>query len=179
LIDFTKLCVIAKNEEKMSLQQQPRIEILDPKKLVGKHLTMCFAENRTGELWRDFMTSKRLIKNAIEPNRFSLQQYPATHNFRQFDPNAKFEKWAAVEVTDFSEIPNGFAPLELKGGLYAIFNYRGPSSEGNKIFGYIFGTWLPVSGYEIDHREHFEVLGPKYKNDHPDSEEEIWIPIRK
>jgi len=30
----------------------------------------------------------------------------------------------------------------------------------------------------LDDRPHFEVLGDKYKNADPDSEEEIWIPIR-
>jgi predicted transcriptional regulator YdeE len=32
---------------------------------------------------------------------------------------------------------------------------------------------------KIDNRPHFEVLGDKYKNNDPSSEEEIWIPIRK
>jgi len=26
---------------------------------------------------------------------------------------------------------------------------------------------------------HFELLGEKYKNNHPDSEEEVWIPIKE
>jgi AraC family transcriptional regulator len=30
-----------------------------------------------------------------------------------------------------------------------------------------------------DDRPHFEILGDKYKNDHPDSEEEIWILCRE
>jgi AraC family transcriptional regulator len=37
---------------------------------------------------------------------------------------------------------------------------------------------LPNSAYELDDREHFELLGEKYKNNDPNSEEEIWIPIR-
>jgi AraC family transcriptional regulator len=43
---------------------------------------------------------------------------------------------------------------------------------------YIFNTWLPKSGYQLDRRPHFEILGEKYKNNNPDSEEEIWIPIQ-
>lgn len=46
------------------------------------------------------------------------------------------------------------------------------------IFQYIFGTWLPASGYYLDNRPHFEILGHKYKNNDPDSEEEIWIPVK-
>ena len=35
------------------------------------------------------------------------------------------------------------------------------------------------SEYEFDNRPQFEILGEKYKNNAPDSEEEIWIPIKK
>ena len=68
--------------------------------------------------------------------------------------------------------------LILKGGLYAVFDYKG-SSSNNSIFQYIFSEWLPNSEYLIDHRPHFEILGSKYKNNDPNSEEEIWIPIKE
>jgi len=38
---------------------------------------------------------------------------------------------------------------------------------------YIFSDWLPKSDYELDEKPHFEILGEKYKNDDPNSEEEI------
>jgi AraC family transcriptional regulator len=34
----------------------PRIEKLDDKKLIGKRQTMSLANNKTGELWKSFMT---------------------------------------------------------------------------------------------------------------------------
>ena len=40
-------------------------------------------------------------------------------------------------------------------------------------------TEKPNSDYKPDDRPHFELLGAKYKNDDPDSEEEIWIPIKR
>lgn len=66
----------------------------------------------------------------------------------------------------------------LDGGLYAVFPYKGFSTD-NSIFLYIFGTWLPNSGYTLDNRPQFEVLGKKYRNNDSNSEEEIWIPIKK
>jgi AraC family transcriptional regulator len=65
----------------------------------------------------------------------------------------------------------------LKSGLYAVFHYQGLSTD-NRIFVYILGTWLPNSMYDLDARPHFEVLGEKYKNGDPNSEEDIWIPIK-
>lgn len=74
-------------------------------------------------------------------------------------------------------MPNEMETFTLTAGLYAVFDYKGSSAD-NRIFQYIFGVWLPNSVYLLDDRPHFEVLGDKYKNADPDSEEEIWIPIR-
>ena len=65
----------------------------------------------------------------------------------------------------------------LTGGLYAVFDYKGLNTD-HSIYQYIFGTWLPNSDYVLDNRPHFEILGDKYKNNDPTSEEEIWIPIK-
>ncbi|MCB0855813.1 MAG: GyrI-like domain-containing protein, partial [Bacteroidetes bacterium] len=46
------------------------------------------------------------------------------------------------------------------------------------IFQYIFFECLPKSDYLLDNRPHFEVLGEKAKLNDPNSEEEIWVPIR-
>jgi AraC family transcriptional regulator len=155
---------------------EPRIETLPEKKLIGKHLTMSFATNKTGELWRSFMPQRKEIFNAASPDLYSLQLYPADF-FVHFNPHALFEKWAAVEVPDFDNIPHEMEAFTLTGGLYAVFLHKGSSTD-NSTFQYIFSTWLPASVYVLDNRPHFELLGAKYKNADPDSEEEIWIPVR-
>jgi AraC family transcriptional regulator len=62
--------------------------------------------------------------------------------------------------------------------LYAVFIHQGPPQAFVKTFQHIFYSWLPNSPYDVDQREHFECLGEKYKNNAPDSEEEVWIPIK-
>ena len=158
---------------------QPRIATLPEKKLIGKRLKMSLVNNRTFELWRNFMPERQLIANPVNKDLFSMQVYDHSYDFKNFNPAAEFQKWAAVEVLDFTEIPEGMETYTIKGGLYAVFDYVGPASEGEKIFTYIFTSWLPASEYELDNREHFEILGEKYKNNEPDSEEEIWIPVKR
>jgi AraC family transcriptional regulator len=102
--------------------------------------------------------------------------YTPTH-FDNSSATNEFEKWAAVEVTSFNKVPSGMETFLLDGGLYAVFDYKGLNTDSS-IFQHIFGIWLPNSVYLLDHRPHFEVLGQKYKNNDPNSEEEIWIPIR-
>lgn len=153
------------------------IKYLHEKKLVGMRLEMSLAENRTAELWRTFMPRRKEILNSVGEDLYSLQNYGAGY-FRNFNPANKFEKWAAREVSDFSQIPEGMEPFIVPAGKYAVFHYKGNAAEGDKIFRYIFGEWLPVSGYDLDYRPHFEILGEKYSNNSPDSEEVIWIPVR-
>ena len=155
---------------------QPKIETLSSKKLIGKRVRMSLSNNKTGELWGSFMPRRKEIQNNLSSVFFSLQVYDRP--VEAGNPNQEFEKWAAIEVSDFDAIPDGMEALVLPGGLYAVFHYQG-SSVDTRIFQYIFGTWLPSSNYQLDNRPHFEILGDKYKNADPSSEEDIWIPIKQ
>ena len=157
---------------------EPRIEILEEKKLIGKRVTLSFSNNRTFELWKSFMPERKKIRNNLTSDLYSLQVYGESFNFKEFSLVEEFEKWAAVEVKDLDSIPDKMESIILTGGLYAVFVHKGPASAGVKTFQYIFETWLPGSGYDVDNRPHFEILGDKYKNEDPDSEEEVWIPIK-
>ena len=156
----------------------PDIRNIQEKKLVGKRLKMSLDENRTFELWKSFMPRRKEIKNNLTNDLISLQVYNNFSNENDFDSSWAFEKWAAIEVADFDSVPDGLETYLLDEGLYAVFLHKGAASTGATTFQYIFGTWLPNSAYALDKRAHFEVLGEKYKNDDPNSEEEIWIPIR-
>ena len=155
---------------------EPRIETIEAKKLVGKRLTMSLTNNKTAELWQYLMPRRKEIENAVGTALYSMQVYPS-HYFESFNPGNAFEKWAAIEVTDFDAVPPGFESFQLPAGSYAVFHYKGESTD-TSIYSYIFGTWLPNANYVLDSRPHFEVLGEKYKNDHPDSEEDVYIPVR-
>jgi AraC family transcriptional regulator len=155
----------------------PRIETTNEKKLVGKKLLMSFAEYRIGELWSGFMPRRKEIRNGLSNDLISMVVYQPNH-FDNFNPTNKFDRWAAVEVSDFVDVPDEMERYVLSGGLYAVFHYIG-SSTGISIFHQnIFNVWLPSSDYLLDDRPHFEILGEKYKNNDPLSEEDIWIPIK-
>jgi AraC family transcriptional regulator len=156
---------------------QVRIENLQEKKLLGIRKRMSLAQNRTAELWRNFMPLRKEIKNPSGNDLFSVELYGENY-FRDFNPNNEFEKWAAAEVKDFNDARAGLEKLIIPSGLYAAFTYKGRASEGAKAYQYIFTEWLPASKYELDQRPHFALMGEKYKNDDPESEEELWIPVK-
>jgi AraC family transcriptional regulator len=155
----------------------PRIETIQEKKLVGKKLTMSYANYRIGELWSSFMPRRKEITNNLSNELVSLVLYNSNH-FNYFNPTNEFERWAAVEVEDFANVPAEMETFVLSSGLYAVFHYIGSTDGIASFYQNIFTVWLPNSEYELDHRPHFEILGEKYKNNDPLSEEEFFIPIK-
>lgn len=155
----------------------PKIVTISAKKLIGYSVKMSLADNKTQEVWKKFMPRLKEITNAVSADLFSLQQYPEDY-FTNFTPFTEFTKWAAVEVKDFENIPDGFERLEIIGGKYAVFHHKGNTEMFAKTAQYIYTEWLPNSGFQLNNRPHFEVLGDNYLgHENPESEEEVWIPI--
>jgi AraC family transcriptional regulator len=156
---------------------EARIEILPAKQLVGKCLEMSQSGDRTAELWRSFMPVRSTVLNRIGSHFFSMQVYPESET-GQLSPDTRFTKWAVVEVSDADHIPDGMESYSIEGGKYAVFVHSGPASAFPKTMGFIFQNWLPNSEFELDSREHFEVLEEGYSPIDPNATEEIWIPIK-
>lgn len=156
---------------------QPRLFDAPARRLLGQRLVMSREHDRTPELWRAFMPRRREIEQAVGTDLFAVTQYPPAY-FAAYSPSTAFCKWAAVEVPAGTAVPADMEALTVPAGRYAIFDYQG-SSLDTRIFQAIFTEWLPASGVLLDNsRPHLEVLGPGYRNADPNSEEEIWLPIR-
>lgn len=156
---------------------QPIIKLISHKKFIGVSFKMSFATHNPFMLWNKFMPRRHEIKNAIGTELYSGEVYPPGF-FENYNPNAAFQKWAAMEVTDFNSVPDGMETLTVPEGLYAIFIYKGTQQNASAFYTKVFTEWLPKSGYTLDDRPHFAVMGVKYKKDDPNSEEEIWIPVK-
>ncbi len=158
---------------------QARIESISEKKMVGKKIKMSFSNIQTPNLWRSFMPQRKQITKALNNNLFSVEVYNTANFFESFDPSAEFEKWAAIEVSDFKDIPPEMETLIIPAGEYAVFIYKGRGSKASNTYRSIIQDWIPKSKYILDHRPHFAVMGEKYKKEDPASEEELWFPIKK
>jgi AraC family transcriptional regulator len=157
----------------------PEIRTVAEKKLAGMYITMTLAQNRTPELWQQFMPRRNEIITAVTDELISMQVYDAAvAQAGYMTPQSVHQKWAAKEVPDFAQVPGGMETFVLPAGLYAVFTYRGTPQQAAPFFRKIFMEWLPASGFVLDDRPHFEVLGPKYKHNDPDSEEDVYIPVR-
>ena len=105
------------------MKPEPRIETINEKKLIGIRTTMSLSSNKTGELWRSFMPRRKEITNTIGSKLFSMQLYNATY-FDFFSADTEFEKWAAVEASDFDTIPQGMEAFTLPQACMRCFFIR-------------------------------------------------------
>ena len=158
---------------------KPRITQIRSMNMLGMKIITTLTENRTRELWSKFKLRVKEIEQRTDNDFYSIQEYPEDIKIEVFTPDTQFIKWAAVQVHNFENIPAGMEQLIIPAGLYAIFIHNGPVHDFFKTSQYIYGQWLPASDYELDRRPQFEIMTDKYLGpDHPDSEEEVWIPIR-
>ena len=155
---------------------EPEIVMASRRLLAGHSIELSLSLNLTAQVWQSFMPVRRKLIDTVGSDLYSVNIYPKAY-FSQFDPARTFTKWAAVEVPETVDVPPEFEKLEIPAGLYAVFTYKGRSSDAAPFFNHIFMDWLPRSGYQLADRPHFEVLGTRYRKDDPASEETVWIPI--
>ncbi len=158
------------------LQAEPRFEEIQCTQLVGLGDEMSLVQDNTPSLWKNFIPRLKEIPNRAGEDLYAVQAYPPGY-FQSFQPTRLFKKWAAAAVSDDPSVPDGFEKISLN-GLYAIFEYQGLRSDFGIAYRKILTEWLPASAYELDDRCHFERLDHRYKQNDPESVEEIWIPIR-
>ncbi|MBT4526457.1 MAG: GyrI-like domain-containing protein [Deltaproteobacteria bacterium] len=156
---------------------ESRIETIGPKKLVGLHMKMSFSYDKTPDLWKTFMPRRGEVQNRATSEYISMQIFEPGQELI-FSPSTSFEKWAVVEVFNDDFLPDGMEGYSLKGGLYAVFVHIGPASDFPETVRYIFEDWFPQSDYQLDNREHFEILPEDYRPTDPKAREEIWIPVK-
>lgn len=156
------------------------IEIIDisNKILVGKKIKMSLINDRTSVLWKNFKSQLFLIENRVDTNFYSIQIYNPDLSFKDFNSNTIFENWAAVEVIDHFEIPDGMESLIIKEGKYAVFTHYGTAKDVFKTTQYIYGDWLPKSKFQLDERPHFQIMESDYNPYDPNAKETFWVPVK-
>lgn len=163
-----------------TVTMEPRIIMIEDRKLVGMNIqTTLTKKEETIQLWKNFMPRRFEIDDHCESGYFSVQCYNNGSSYESFTPHTVYQKWAAIEVHKFGAIPEGMEKHLLQGGQYAVFTHQGPMDVFKHTMDYIYQIWLPNSGYQLDDRDHFEIMGNKYFGpNHPESEEDVWVPIK-
>lgn len=157
----------------------PRLVKTEDILIIGMRAQMSFQNinEETGKLARQFMPRRKEVQNRVDSHTFSLQNY--NHfDFKAFNPSLTFEKWVGVEISDASFVPEGMELLTIPAGNYLVFNYKGSAQGFPQFWQQLHGQWLPNSEFDLDNRPHFEKLPEGYNPMNPESEEEVWVPVK-
>jgi AraC family transcriptional regulator len=85
---------------------------------------------------------------------------------------------AAAEVEGASPVPKGMMAFEFTEQTYAVFETQGSPETCNAITDYIYGIWLPQSGYIRSEGFDFEIYDNRYRLGQESSISRYFLPIQ-
>lgn len=153
---------------------EPKIVDRDRIVLVGLPYFGDASEGKFGQAWHRFMQHDMNLTNRVnEHAAYGVEYYGP-----EFHEEHKWHYFPSVEVSDLNDFPTIFFAKILPAAQYAVFTSTGGLSKLSETFQYAYMTWLPASEYEVAHPFDFEYYGERYRGDVPESEVDIYIPIK-
>jgi AraC family transcriptional regulator len=156
-------------------RMEPKILTKQAFKVIGMRY---FGENKNQEikqLWDVFLPRMKNIKSRINDTISYGICYPVEGE----NNTAAFEYLAAVEASDFNNIPAEMVGKNIPTQKYAIFTHKGSVDKIPETYQAIYVVWQPKSGYELIKAPDFEYYDERFDPGNPEASElEIYIPIR-
>jgi AraC family transcriptional regulator len=162
------------------VNMKPEVKEQSEKYLVGIGVQFVgvFAEGGKQEvavskLWGRFKSRVNEIKNRIGNEYIGVVDCYPTDEENESDENLVY--FACVEVDSFTDIPDGMRPVVIPKSEFAEFKHEGAPNDIDQTLRYIYGSWLPKSGFKRANGPDLEVLGADMKQK---SELTYLIPVK-
>jgi AraC family transcriptional regulator len=94
-----------------------------------------------------------------------------------YDNDDSFEYVTGVEVSDFSDVPEGFSSIRVPAQKYAVFTHREHVSAMRRTVSTIWSKWLPESRYKVADAPNFERYDNRFDPRTGTGVVEIWVPL--
>ncbi len=137
-----------------------------------------FGENKNQEikkLWDIFLPRQESIKSRIN----HAISYGICFPVEGDNNDAAFEYIAAVEVSDFQDIPEEMVGKTIPTRKYAVFIHKGSVNNIPETYQAIYAVWQPKSGYELIKAPDFEYYDERFNPNNPETSElDIYIPVK-
>jgi AraC family transcriptional regulator len=158
----------------------PQIVELPAIKVAGLRGETTLRDNKLRDLWERANAAYTQIPNRVPGGRgFGICEACLDNTLYTMSEDALFSEVAGVEVSSFDGLPEQFVQKVIPGGRYAVFTHRGTLRMLPQTFDYIWGTWFLTTKEELDGREDFELYDGRFLGyDHPDSEVDLYIPVK-
>lgn len=161
-------------------RERPSIVEVGPVKLIGVqkylNLKVNIDEGIAPKAWNELMNRIGEVDRRNGRRNYGVQRYP-----NDFGPeNNVFEYIAAVEVSEFGDIPEGMIAFELPRRHYAVYTYRGEVGPDTmtQIYANIYGQWVFNLEHDMYCDYDFEFYDEKFNPGQPDSYMSVYIPVK-
>ena len=122
-------------------------------------------------LWDRFVPRIDEIAHLAEPQT----SYGVMDHFDE--ATSQFDYMAGCSVTAVDTLPAEMQRWEVPANTYAVFTTTLPTL--GQVWGYIYDTWLPASGYRQGAGPYFERYGEHFSPEDPTATFDIYIPVTK
>ncbi len=160
--------------QKGVVSMEPKIVDKEGFKVIGLRY---YGDNKKGEIkevWEAFNKRGKEVPNTSEHCvAIGLCSMPEENG----DPN-KFEYVCSLTVKSADKVPEGMVAREVKPHKYAVFTHKGKLDNLADTYKYIYSTWLPKSGFELDSTYDFELYDERFCFGLDNSEFDIYVPIK-
>lgn len=130
------------------------------------------------KLWPEFSTRLSEISNLKGKDKNGVVTYGVCQEIWQDGQiQDHFKYFAAVEVDANTTPPKGMELIKIEKQKYAVFTHRSGLASLDLTNQYIWGTWLPQSGYELSPASDLEVYPSDFMPPERDVPFEIWVPL--
>jgi len=164
------------------ITMKPKIVAIGEMKVVGMEanfVSVLSSERNNHEvipqLWSRFMSRYAEIQNKVRNFDLGLCDEIAPGNYVPKDGEMFY--LACTEVTCFQNVPQGMRAKVIPAGKYAVFTHKGTLERIEYTMNYIYGSWLPRSGYERANGPDIELYDCRFKIGLEDSEFDIYLPL--
>ncbi|MGC4377523.1 AraC family transcriptional regulator [Fictibacillus sp. Mic-4] len=157
------------------MAMEPKIVVKDQFTVVGIACSTTLTESKVPALWEEFLLRVGEIKNRISPDLMMGVSEFATNHVHE-----DFSYMACVPVSSVYDLPAGMVCKTIPKREYVVVTHKGKLNSLGNAFDYIYGSWLPKSGYELVQGDDFEIYDKRFLGaDNEESQVDIYIPIRK
>ena len=147
------------------------------KSIVGLKRKVSFSNGELSTLWRNFRARVPEIKHRVDQNCLSLKFLTAPE-YLQIHPYFEFEQWAAAQVSNIDDLPEGMNSFQTEEGSFAQFIHCGTSIDFRTTITTVLMDILPKFDYQLRDGSYFEVLGPEYNPFDPQAQETVFLPVK-
>ncbi len=138
--------------EQAGFTPRPVIKILEDQRVVYIRVFGAYEAEKIGRAWERLLAFCR--ERQLLNGRTAL--YGISYDNPDIHPDGRYEYNACIAVDREVEPRDEIGVKTLPGGKYAVFQYRGPYANLNRVYHLIFNRWLPGSRHVLRDTEIFD-----------------------